>query len=227
MLLQKSQEVWNPAPYQDTHNTIVLGCGATGSWLLPQLARMGLCKNLHVFDFDSVELKNVNNQNFNRSDIGKYKVEAMYEKLLDINEDFEISQFHNEKFLYDTHKSYFNRPTVLYVCIDVGRQDLLNKVQYNPNVKCVIETRIGVDTGKVYIIQDKKDWANYLTSLPSEVEELTVREASPCGEALSIAPAIVLTASIAAQALRWYTDKNKKTKEAYFEIKDGFYLDVF
>lgn len=51
----------------------ILGCGGLGSTIAMTLARCGLGK-LYIYDFDKVELSNLNRQNYDQADLGKSKV---------------------------------------------------------------------------------------------------------------------------------------------------------
>lgn len=62
----------------------IAGAGGIGSNLALNLARIGI-GNLHIVDFDKVELVNLNRQNFYLKDIGKFKINALKEHILDIN----------------------------------------------------------------------------------------------------------------------------------------------
>ena len=59
----------------------IIGCGAIGSHVAEQLTRLG-CSNIHLWDFDKVEPKNITNQMFLDSDIGEEKVNAVAQKLV-------------------------------------------------------------------------------------------------------------------------------------------------
>ncbi|MGC8729031.1 MAG: sulfur carrier protein ThiS adenylyltransferase ThiF [Elusimicrobiales bacterium] len=63
---------------------LIIGCGGLGSNIAHILLRTGFL-NLTIIDFDSVELKNLNRQNFLPSDIGKPKVYVLKSNLLKIN----------------------------------------------------------------------------------------------------------------------------------------------
>lgn len=62
----------------------IAGAGGIGSNLALNLARVGV-GNIHIIDFDNVELVNLNRQNFFLSDVGRLKIEALKEKILAIN----------------------------------------------------------------------------------------------------------------------------------------------
>ena len=65
-------------------NIFVIGCGGTGSYLIPNLARLlsvkqvdGLITRLFLCDADEVEEKNLLRQNFIQNDIGKNKASVL------------------------------------------------------------------------------------------------------------------------------------------------------
>ena len=51
----------------------ILGCGGLGSNIAMVLARCGLGE-IHIYDYDKVELSNLNRQNYDQKDLGKSKV---------------------------------------------------------------------------------------------------------------------------------------------------------
>ncbi|CCJ33453.1 sulfur carrier protein ThiS adenylyltransferase ThiF [Caloramator australicus] len=65
---------------------IVIGCGGLGSNVAKLLIRTGFLK-LTLIDFDEVELKNLNRQDFYLEQVGNKKVYALKENLLKINKD--------------------------------------------------------------------------------------------------------------------------------------------
>ncbi len=71
-------------------NILVLGIGGIGSIVIQILARAGF-KNFTVVDYDIVENSNLIRQLYNLSDIGKYKVDVIKEKLLQINKKIKVN----------------------------------------------------------------------------------------------------------------------------------------
>lgn len=67
----------------------IIGCGAIGSQVAIQLAKLG-CTKFTLYDFDIVEPHNFVNQAFTIQQIGISKVSALRELLLQINPDAEI-----------------------------------------------------------------------------------------------------------------------------------------
>lgn len=71
-------------------NVIVFGVGGVGSFAAEAIARAGV-GNLTMVDFDDVDITNINRQlPALHSTVGKYKVEVMKERILDINPDINI-----------------------------------------------------------------------------------------------------------------------------------------
>lgn len=64
----------------------LIGLGAIGSVITTELTRSGIY-NLLLVDPDKLECKNIGRHDLTIKDVGKYKVEAIREKLLDINPD--------------------------------------------------------------------------------------------------------------------------------------------
>ena len=82
MDLSKSYEFFQPE--KDKARIHIVGCGSVGSTLAENLVRCGVTK-LMLWDFDRVESHNIVNQMFRHQDIGKSKVEALYDILMEIN----------------------------------------------------------------------------------------------------------------------------------------------
>jgi PRTRC genetic system ThiF family protein len=68
----------------DEHGSImVVGCGGTGGYVAERICRlvMGQERSIILIDPDLVEPKNVGRQNFYREDVGKFKAQALAERL--------------------------------------------------------------------------------------------------------------------------------------------------
>ncbi len=74
-----------------THSTVaIFGIGGVGSYAAEALARTGIGKIILV-DYDIIDISNINRQvHATTSTIGMYKVDAMKERLLEINPNLEI-----------------------------------------------------------------------------------------------------------------------------------------
>ena len=63
-------------PEENNVNVVIIGAGSTGSFLTMMLAKMGIM-DVTVIDYDKVEEKNLCNQLYGYSDVGKNKVDAL------------------------------------------------------------------------------------------------------------------------------------------------------
>ena len=71
-------------------NVIVFGVGGVGSFAAEAIARAGVGK-MTIVDFDDVDITNINRQiPALHSTVGKYKVDVMKERILDINPNIDI-----------------------------------------------------------------------------------------------------------------------------------------
>ena len=55
----------------------VIGCGGTGSYLIPILTKLASNCEIHVWDGDKLESRNLDRQLFTPRMIGKYKAQAL------------------------------------------------------------------------------------------------------------------------------------------------------
>ncbi len=135
----------------------IIGIGGLGSYLSEILARMGV-KKIILVDFDKVEEKNLNRQNFILEDIGKYKVDAIEKRLKSIRNDIEIEKYLeinekvlesdmlfdctdniNSKYLINEFSVYLGKPYIFgSVVMDRGFVGLIN-----PNEFCLYDIYLG------------------------------------------------------------------------------------
>ncbi len=97
---------------------LIIGCGGLGSNVSNILVRTGFI-NFTIIDFDKVELKNLNRQQFFTSDIGKNKVDVLKKNLLEINPELKIKSINKEldnKKLENIIKTY--DPDVVIEAVD-------------------------------------------------------------------------------------------------------------
>ncbi|BBL45396.1 SAMP-activating enzyme E1 [Nanobdella aerobiophila] len=123
----------------------IVGLGGLGSWIAEILTRIGI-KRLNLVDFDIVEEKNLNRQNFTLKDRKKYKIDAIEERLKEIREDIDIKKYQkihddifdtdiffdavddiNTKFLLNEYSVYLNKPYIFgSVVMSEGYVGLIN-----------------------------------------------------------------------------------------------------
>lgn len=64
-------------------SVVVCGLGGLGSNIAVSLVRAGIW-NIHIIDFDKVDISNINRQQYFIDQIGQYKTDALYDNLLKI-----------------------------------------------------------------------------------------------------------------------------------------------
>lgn len=175
----------------------VIGAGASGSRVVLSLAKLGL-ENIHVWDFDTVEAHNIANQAYSQADIGRPKVEALRD-LVKAHTGLEIT-IHNERV--DGSQKLAD---VVFLLTDTmaSRQEIWQKaIRYKIATKLMIETRMGSDQGRVYVVNPSrpaqvKGWEETLYSDD-------VAEASACGASISVGPTAEFISGLAVwQLIRW------------------------
>lgn len=174
----------------------IIGVGALGSNIAIQLAKLGI-KKIDIWDFDTVDSHNITNQAFNETDIGLFKVDALEIHLKEQNEDIEIIK-HNKPYTDELLSGF------VFMCVDSieTRYKIGLDNQYNNQIKLLIDTRIGLTNGQVFII----DWSipkkieNYLKlSDFKDNEANTIKSA--CGTELSVSPTVLCTTAYAISSL--------------------------
>ena len=68
---------------------VLVGCGSVGSFVAMQLARSGVGKFV-LCDTDTLEIHNICRHQCGFDDLGRYKVDAVKDKILNINPDAEV-----------------------------------------------------------------------------------------------------------------------------------------
>ena len=152
----RHQSVFNPHELEE--NVHVIGCGATGSRIVAELARLGI-RTIHAWDDDKVEKHNIANQVYNQLCVGDFKVDAINmltdiiifdEKEIDmIDDNFKSITTHNEKV---TNQALTG---IVFLLIDTmaSRKEIWeNCIKFKPYVKLMIETRMGADSLRIYTI---------------------------------------------------------------------------
>jgi molybdopterin/thiamine biosynthesis adenylyltransferase len=188
----------------------VIGCGATGSRVVLSLAKLGI-ENIHVWDYDIVEPHNIANQVFGLSNIGQLKVQAMSE-IVKSQTGVDI-HIHNEK-VDGTQR--FGDYVFLLVDTMSARKEIFEKsLKYKTSTKLMIETRMGADSGRAYVInpiksQHIKGWEN--TWYPD-----TDVEVSACGASISVGP----TAEIISGLAVWQLVRSVAIDNGYDDVLDN------
>lgn len=139
---RRHQELFNPELFNAP--VTVIGAGASGSWLVLQLAKLGI-DDITVYDFDVVEEHNVANQLFGNQHVGMPKVTALAMIIKEYT-GLEIT-IKNEKF----EKQRLDGYVFLMVDSMQARWDIWqNAIKLKTAVKHLVEPRMGLNEGRVY-----------------------------------------------------------------------------
>ena len=139
-------DVFDPQKFGNTP-VHVIGAGATGSWVVLMLAKMGV-QNIHVWDFDKVEEHNLPNQAFGTSHVGKQKVESIG-FIAKAFADCEIT-VHNERVDGSQRLS-----GIVFMLTDTmsSRKEIWEKaIKLKPQIKLLVETRMDLEGGFIYCV---------------------------------------------------------------------------
>lgn len=187
MNLSKSHDFFKP---EDLNARIhIIGCGSVGSVLAENLARFGITK-MTLYDFDTVEAKNIANQLFDANDIGRPKVEALADHLKVINPDI-TQDLRLQPSGYDDQKL----SGYVFLCVDSIdlRRDIATKNVGNVFIKGFFDFRTRLTDAQHYAAdwKDAKSVDAFLHSMAFSHEE--AKEATPtsaCGVELSVCPTV-------------------------------------
>lgn len=123
----------------------IIGAGAVGSWTTLALAKMGF-SNLTVWDFDQVDIVNLNSQLYRRKDIGTPKVLA----LKSIVEDFTDIPIKTVACPYEV--GIF--PGIVIAAVDsmaVRKRIWRNHREVSPFTRAIIDPRMGAEIALCYV----------------------------------------------------------------------------
>lgn len=98
-------------------HVMVVGCGALGNEVMKNLVLMGV-GHIVIVDFDSVEMGNLTRSVlYRRRDIGRLKVDAARDALLDINPELDIETIDGD-IAYNVGLGTIRRMDVVMGCVD-------------------------------------------------------------------------------------------------------------
>lgn len=104
---------------------IISGCGSVGSLVALELARAGVGKFLLV-DYDLVSYHNICRHQCSITDVGKYKIDAIEERILQINPTAQIGKSYSiiEEVPEKTFLEFCSKNSIIIGCADNREGDL-------------------------------------------------------------------------------------------------------
>lgn len=192
MDLSKSLEYFNPD--QSDSSIHIIGCGSVGSTVAVLLARAGLT-NLVLWDFDHVEPHNLANQMFRQQDVGKLKVEALRDILLEINPEAEDDiELKPDGWQGKMLSGY------VFLCVDniELRRKIVEQHYDSEYVRAMFDFRTRLEDAQHYAAdwsdeKMKKDFLNSMQFSHDEAKEET--PVSACNVTLGVAPTVWIICS--------------------------------
>ena len=187
MNLSKSYEFFQPDRLSERIH--IIGCGSVGSVVAENLARFGITR-MTLYDFDTVEPRNLANQMFTQDDVGRPKVEALADMLHRINPEID-----NDLTLVP--KGYAGQKLSGYVMLCVDNIDLRREIatanKSNTFVKGMFDFRTGLTDAQHYAAdwKDMKMVQGFLNSMAFTHEEAKASTpVSACNVTLSVCPTV-------------------------------------
>lgn len=203
----------------------IVGCGSVGATVAENLARCGITK-LTLWDFDVVEPKNLANQIFRVKDIGKLKVEALRDILMDINPEIEAD-------VKLKPKGWNGEQLNGFVFLAVDNIELRRKIVEmhfdNPYVRAMFDFRTRLEDAQHYAadwsdLDMKKAFLNSMAFSHDEAAEET--PVSACNVTLSVCPTVrVICALGVANFMNFWN--GKPLKKLILADSFAFDLDAF
>ena len=223
MDLSKSYEFFQPE--KDDTRIHIIGCGSVGSTVAENLARCGVT-NMTLWDFDRVEPHNICNQMFRQQDVGKLKVEALHDILMEINPEIQGR-------LELKPKGWQGKLLSGYIFLAVDSIELRRKFveqhMDSPYVKAVFDFRTLLESAQHYAA----DWTNskmkkdLLASMQFSHEEAKDETpVSACGVTLGVATTVRLVCALGVDNYINFV-KGKGLKKLVMVDGFNFMLDAF
>lgn len=191
----------------------VIGCGATGSRIALSVAKLGVEKII-CYDFDVVEEHNIANQIYGNNDIGKKKVEALKQIILN-QTGVEIKAVDAE-----VDGSQVLRDVVFILTDTMASREKIWKeaLRYNFSVQLMIETRMDADNMQIYTVNPSdpdhvRRWEATLYPDEEAAESL-------CGAPVSVGPTAEIISGLAVwQMIRWVNDQAAGENSLVFQMR--------
>lgn len=220
MNLSKSYEFFQPEKIQEMIH--IVGCGSVGSTIAENLVRCGI-KRITLWDFDTVEPKNVNNQMFREKDIGRPKTEALKDLLLEINPDIA-----DDIKLESSGWSGKIMSGYIFMAVDSIdiRKQIVQKHMNSPFVKAVFDFRTLLESAQHYAADwsDRKMKQDLLNSMQFSQDEADEEApVSACGTTLGVATTVRL---VCAYGVNNFINFTKGLGLKKYVIVNAFTMDV-
>lgn len=214
MINGKSTMIINPETVPPIH---IIGVGGTGSYVALILAKLGI-ENITIYDFDTVEMKNVGNQMFGIQDVGILKTVALHKRILiDTGIDINI-----KSIKVDLANAKFKG--IVFVLTDtmLSRKQILKANKTNFDCELLIETRLGIFESRVYCLDPKLPAIvrKYQETLCDDTTDTGEELVSECGIRQDLGASSMLLASFAIMRLINFIDLSLGKKDVFETVNE-------
>lgn len=196
MNLNKHKEFFDPDQFNEEIH--IIGCGAVGSTIAEQLARLGI-KKLHLYDFDTVSSHNITNQMFLHHHIGQTKLKALSSILISINPEIQL-ELNLDGWIAGTTLSGY----VFLAVDDIEiRKEIIQDNLFNPNIKAMFDTRMRLTDAQHFAAKWTPEGKKFLQDTMNFTREEAANSTpvSACGTTLSVTPTVRIICSLAVSNL--------------------------
>lgn len=193
----------------------IIGAGAVGSFTALSLAKMGFT-NIKVFDFDKIDVENMNCQFYRFKDIGSQKVNA----LQDLVKEFTGVEIDAQDRPYETGTF---KGIVISAVDSMKIRKLIwdNHKELGIGTKLVIDPRMGAESALIYAMNpwDSKDIESYEKALYSD--ENAVEE--DCTAKATMYTACMLAGQVCKVVKDYLVRSNPYARTTMWDIKGNTY----
>lgn len=205
-------------------NIHIVGVGALGSQVVERLTRLNLKRKMIVYDMDTVEGKNLNNQSYLDSHVGKPKVEAIQDlaSLIDPAGSKLRGKIGRVERIPSTSKD------IVILALDNyhSRGNIIKSLRGTPLLICGGVSSKG---GNVEVVRGKSGYeqlAEEYLSLDGTVEYLS-EDLTACGSPISIYHRIGIAASLMCEAVvKYYNNTDEMNKNIIYDVPNSFLLET-
>lgn len=192
MNLSKHREFFDPDKFNNEIH--IIGCGAVGSTIAEQIARLGI-KRVHLYDFDVVSEHNITNQMFFTQQIGQPKIDALTAILKLINPDIDVIR-HKEGWKPGTSLAGY-----IFLAVDNidTRKEIVKENLFNPNIIAMFDTRMRLTDAQHFAAKWTPEGKQFLQNTMNFTREEAAKSTpvSACGTTLSVTPTVRIICSLA------------------------------
>ena len=198
---------------------LVVGCGGVGSNVLKQLVQMGFI-NLAFVDLDIVEKSNLLRQFYFENQIGKFKVDCIYENLKLIDKKVKLQKFKRNLDNSNYKKLCLNIDLIIDCSDNFETRFLIEKISKELKIDWIYNGAIKDESiSSMFYYSDKSKYFNKIFKKRNEGEK--------CSDSNVLIPSLNLTSSFCVSlVLKYFFKKKKQRYLLKFKLKDFIFSKI-